>query len=65
MGPILREAEADDRIENNIADSNETYKTTELSWTRNWGSTDRRSQITQIILPRSRMKDVLTEVHGG
>jgi hypothetical protein len=32
---------------------------------RNWESAIRRSQLAQIVLPRSRVKDVLTELHGG
>jgi hypothetical protein len=32
---------------------------------RHWESLDRRLKIAQIVLPRCRMNDVLTELHGG
>jgi hypothetical protein len=32
---------------------------------RNWESANGRSQVDQIVLPRRRIKDELTELHGG
>jgi hypothetical protein len=32
---------------------------------RNWESANGRSQIAQIFLPQNRVKDMLTELHGG
>jgi hypothetical protein len=32
---------------------------------RNWESANGQSQIAQIVIPRSRVKDMVTELHGG
>jgi hypothetical protein len=74
--PILEEVETGQRPEwKDIADRRPRYKS---CWARSksltvrnsvlqrhWKSADRRSQIAQRVLPRSRLKDMLTELHGG
>jgi hypothetical protein len=32
---------------------------------RNWESANGQSQVAQIVIPQSRVKDILTELHGG
>jgi hypothetical protein len=73
---ILQEAETGERQEwKDIADRSPTYKS---YWAqckslavrngileRNWESANGRSQIAKIVLPRSRVKEVVTELHGG
>jgi hypothetical protein len=74
-GPIL-EVETGQRPERkDIADRSPTYKSYWAQWNslavrngmleRNWESADGLSHIAQIVLPRSREKDVLSELHGG
>jgi hypothetical protein len=56
-------------------DRSPTYKSYWAQWKsfavrngileHNWESANGRSQIAQIVLPRSRVKDVLTELHSG
>jgi hypothetical protein len=58
-----------------IANRSSTYKSYWARWKllavrngilkHNWESANDRSQIAQIVLPRSRVKDVLTELHSG
>jgi ribosome biogenesis SPOUT family RNA methylase Rps3 len=67
IGPILEDVEA--------ADRSPTYKSycaqCKSVAVRNgilehqWESTDGRSKIAQIVLPRSRVNEVLTELHDG
>jgi hypothetical protein len=75
-GPILQEVETGQRPElKDIADPSPTYKSYWAQWNslavtngileRNWESTNGRSKTAQIVIPRSRVKDVLTELHGG
>jgi hypothetical protein len=75
IGPILEEIETRQRPEwKDIANRCPTYKSYWAEWklfaVRNsmlvhrWESTDRQSHISQIVLPRNRVKDVLTELHG-
>jgi hypothetical protein len=75
IGNIIQEVENGDRPEwIDIADRSPTYSYW-AQWNsiavitgileRNWESANRRSQIDQIVLPRSMVKDVLTELHGG
>jgi hypothetical protein len=76
IGPILQEAETGQRPEwKDIADRSPTYKSYWAQWNslsvtngileRNWESTNGRSKTAQIVIPRSRVQDVLTELHGG
>jgi hypothetical protein len=64
IGPIPEEVETGERSEwKDIADRSPTYKSYWVQW--NCESADGRSKIARIVLPRSRVKDVLTELHGG
>jgi hypothetical protein len=74
LGRILQEVETGQRPEwKDIADRSPTYKSYWAQWKslavrdgileRNWGSANGRSKIAQIVVPRSRVKDVLTELH--
>jgi hypothetical protein len=76
IGPILQEIETGQRpARKNIADRSPTYKCYWAQWKslavrngileRNWESANGRSKIAQIVVPRSRVKDVLTELHDG
>jgi hypothetical protein len=76
IGPILQEVENGQRPEwKDIANRSPTYKSYWAQWKslavtngifeRNWESASGRAQIAQTVLPRSRVKDVLTELHGG
>jgi hypothetical protein len=76
IGPILQDVETGERPElKDIAVRSRTYKSYWAQWKslavrnctieRNWDSANGRSQIAQIVQPRSRLKDVLTERHGG
>jgi hypothetical protein len=72
----LEEVETGQRPEGkDIAGHSPTYKSYWAQWKflaetngileRHWESADGRSKITQTVLPRSRVNDVLTEQHGG
>jgi hypothetical protein len=74
IGPILQEVETGQWPEwKDIADRSHTFKSYWAQWKslsekngtleRNWESTNGRSEIAQIVIPRSRVKDVLTELH--
>jgi hypothetical protein len=76
IGPILREVETGKGPGwKDIADRSPTYKTYWAQWKslavrngtleRTWESANGRYQIAQIVLPRRKEKDVLTELHGG
>jgi hypothetical protein len=76
IGSILQEVETGQRPEwKDIADCSPTYKSHWAPWKSlavrngilecNWESANGRSQIAQIVFPLSRVKDVLTELHGG
>jgi hypothetical protein len=77
IGPILQEVETGPRpVWKDIADRSPTYKSYWAQWKslavrngileRNWESANGRPQIPKsIVLPRSRVKDVLTELHCG
>ncbi|PNF33868.1 hypothetical protein B7P43_G07231 [Cryptotermes secundus] len=76
IGPILREVENGQRQKwQDIADRSPTYKSYWAQWKslavrngvleRDWESATGRRQVAQIIIPRSRVKDVLSELHGG
>jgi hypothetical protein len=76
IGPILQEVETGQRPEwKDIADHSPLYKSYWAQWNsltvrngileRNWESANDRSKIAQIVVPRSRVKDVLTELHDG
>jgi hypothetical protein len=76
IGPILQEVETGQRPEwKDIADHSPTYKSYWARWKslavrngileHNWESANGRSKIAQIVIPRSRVKDVLAELHDG
>jgi hypothetical protein len=76
IGPILQEVEIRQRLEwKDIADRSPMYKSYWVLWKslavrngileHNWESANRRSTIAQIVIPRSKVKDVLTELHDG
>jgi hypothetical protein len=76
IGPILQDVETGRRPEwKDITDRSPTYKSYWAQWKslavrngileHNWESANGRSKIAQIILPWSRVKDVLTELHDG
>jgi hypothetical protein len=76
IAPILREVETGRRPDwKDIADRSPTYKSYWAQWKslavrngilqRNWESANGRSQVDQIVIPRSSVEDVLTELHGG
>jgi hypothetical protein len=76
MRPILQEVETGRRPEwKDIADRSPTYKSYCAQWKslavrdgvleRNWESANGRSKVAQMVLPRSKVEDVLTELHGG
>jgi hypothetical protein len=76
MGPLLQEVEAGQRPEwKDIADHSPSYKGYWAKWKslvvrdgvleRLWESVDRRTKTAQVVIPRSKVKDVLTEMHGG
>jgi hypothetical protein len=76
IGPILQEVETGQRPQwKDIADRSSTYKNYWAQWKsfavrngileRNWESANGRSQIAREVIPRSRVKDVLTELYSG
>jgi hypothetical protein len=75
-GPILEEVKTEQRSKwKDIAHRSPTYKSYWAQYKslalrdgiveRHWESADGRSKISTIVLPRSRVKDVLAELHGG
>ncbi|PNF28819.1 hypothetical protein B7P43_G04432 [Cryptotermes secundus] len=76
IGPILQELENGEQPKwQDIADRSPKYKSYWAQWKslavrngvleRDWESTNRRHQVAQIIIPRSRVKDVLSKLHSG
>jgi hypothetical protein len=76
IGPILEDVVIRQCPERkDIANRYPTYKTYWTQWKslavrngtlkRRWESTDIRSKIAQLILPRSRVNNVLTKLNGG
>jgi hypothetical protein len=76
MEPLLQEVEAGRRPEwKDIADRSPTYKGYGAQWKslverdgvleRFWESVDGRTKTAQVVIPRSKVKEVLTEMHGG
>ena len=76
VGQLLREVEAGQRPEwGEISDRSSVYKSYWAQWKslavrdgiliRYWESTDGRKKTVQIIVPRSKVKEVLEEMHGG
>jgi hypothetical protein len=76
IGPILQEIETGQRPEwKDIADRSPTYKSFWAHWKslavrngileHNWESANGRVTIAQIVIQRSKVKDVLTELHDG
>jgi hypothetical protein len=76
MGPLLQEVEAGQRPEwKDIADRSPAYRGYWVQWKslvvrdgvlkRLWESVDGRAKTAQIVIPRSKVKEVLTEMHGG
>jgi hypothetical protein len=75
MGPLLQEVEAGQRPEwKDIADRNPTYKGYWAQWKslvvrdgvleRLWECADGTTKTAQVVIPRSKVKEVLTEMHG-
>jgi hypothetical protein len=76
MGPLLQEVEAGRRTEwKDIAERSPTYKRYWAQWKslvvrdgvleRLWESVDGRTKTAQVVIPRNKVKEVLTEMHGG
>jgi hypothetical protein len=76
IGASLEEGETRQQLEwKDIANCSPMYKSYWAQWKSltvrnsilecNWESTKGRSQIAQIVLPLSRVKDMLTELHSG
>jgi hypothetical protein len=76
IGPILQEVETGQRPQwKDIVDPSPMYKSYWAQWKllavrngileRNWESANGRSQIAQVVIPRSIVKDVLMELHSG
>lgn len=76
VGKILLKVEAGQRSEwQNIADGSPINKRYWDQWNflavrygvleRFWELTDERNKITQTVLPQSKVKEILTELHGG
>jgi hypothetical protein len=76
IGLILQEVETGQRPEwKDIANHSPVYKSYWAQWKSlavrngilecNWESANGRSTIAQIVIPRSKVKDVLTELHDG
>jgi hypothetical protein len=74
LGPLMREMEAGQRPEwKDISDRGPIYKSYWVQWksvalrngvlVRHWESADRK--MTQVVIPNSRVKEVLTEIHRG
>jgi hypothetical protein len=75
-GYILQEVETGRRPEGkDIADQSSTYKSKWAQWKSlaiwngvlecKWESANGRSKVDQIVHPRNKVEDVLTELHGG
>jgi hypothetical protein len=76
IGPLLQEVETEQGPQwKDIADRSSTYKSYWAQWKslsvwngilqRNWESPNGRCQVAQVVILRSRVKDVLTELHSG
>jgi hypothetical protein len=74
LGPLLQEVEAGQRPEwKDIADHSPTYKSYWAQWkslvVRDgvleslWESVDGRTKTAQVVIPHSKVKEVLTEMH--
>jgi hypothetical protein len=60
-GPILEEVETGQPHSQKLLGPKEISRCLQ----RHWVSVEGRSKIAQIVLPRSRVNEVLTELHGG
>jgi hypothetical protein len=75
LRPLLQEVEAGQRSEWDIADRSPTYKNYWAQWKsllvrdgvleRLWESADGRTKTAQVVIIRDKVKEVLTEIHGG
>jgi hypothetical protein len=76
IGPILQEVQTGQRQEwKDIANRSSTYKSYWAPWESlavrngilecNWESPSGQFQIAQVVIPQSRVKDVLRELHSG
>jgi hypothetical protein len=76
LGPLLQEVEAGQRPEwKHIADRSPTYKSYWAQWKslvvrdgvleRLWESVSGRTKTAQVVIPRNKVKEVLTEMQGG
>jgi hypothetical protein len=76
VGPLLKEVEAGQRPEwKDISDRSPTYKSYWAQWQslavrdgvleRHWESADGKTKTVQTVIPRSKIMEVLAEMHGG
>jgi len=76
LGPLIREIEAGCRPEwRDICNRGPIYKSYWVQWksfalrdgvlVRHWESTDGRKKTAQVVVPQSKVDEVLTELHGG
>jgi len=76
IGPLMRELEAGRPPEwKDISDQGPIYKSYWAQWkslvlrngvlVRHWESTDGKKKTAQVVIPRSKVKEVLAEMHGG
>ena len=76
LGPLIREIEAGQRPEwKDISNHVPIYKSYWAQWeslalrdgvlVRQWESADGKKKTAQVVIPESKVKDVLTEMHGG
>jgi len=76
LGPLIREMEAGQRPEwRDISEQGLVYKSYWAQWNsfvlkdgvleRHWESADEKEKTAQIVIPHSKVKEVLVEMHGG
>jgi hypothetical protein len=76
LGPLIREIEAGRRPEwRDISNRGPIYKSYWAQWksfalrdgvlVRRWESADGRKKTAQVVVPQSKVEEVLTELHGG
>ena len=76
LGPLIREMEAGPRPEwKGISDRGPIYKSYWAQWKsfalrdgvleRHWESADGKRNTAHIVIPHSKVKEVLAEMHGG
>jgi hypothetical protein len=76
LGPLIREIEAGQHPEwRDISSWGPIYKSYWAQWeslalsdgvlVRHWEMADRKKKTAQVVIPQSKVKEVLTEMHGG